>query len=267
MPVVRDLYCVAVGSYLNLVEHDIDRPQGRPDDLFIYCVGGKGFGTVGGRRYELRKGDAIFFPAGRPHAYGADPGDPYKIYWFHFAGRAVPDYLRLMEVAENRPLLYLPDPEALIPAFVELQQYVVKGASRADFLSITAHLSRFLALVNLRRQAAAPRARSVDENLTRTIGYMREHVESHLKLGELAQMAGLSITHYSALFRRKTGFAPVDYFIRLRMQRACRLLAATRDRVQDVARQMGYEDVYYFSRLFSRVMGTSPGRYRRMPKG
>jgi YesN/AraC family two-component response regulator len=59
----------------------------------------------------------------------------------------------------------------------------------------------------------------------------------------------------------------VDYFIHLKIQRACRLLDTTALPVGLVGARVGYEDPYYFSRIFRRVMGYPPRRYRQVHRG
>jgi transcriptional regulator GlxA family with amidase domain len=87
------------------------------------------------------------------------------------------------------------------------------------------------------------------------------------RLDELATAAGLSVAHYSMLFRRHTGFSPIDFLIRLRVRRACRLLDTTSLPIGEVGERAGYLDPYYFARCFRRVMGCSPRGYRKMTKG
>ena len=93
-------------------------------------------------------------------------------------------------------------------------------------------------------------------------GWSRAH-----RLDELATGAGLSVAHYSELFRQRTGFSPIDYLIRLRIRRACGLLDGTAASVSEIARRVGYEDPYSFARVFRGVMGMSPRAYRAVPKG
>lgn len=61
-----------------------------------------------------------------------------------------------------------------------------------------------------------------------------------------------------------SGRAPIDAFLRLKMARACRLLDAG---AQSLAQQLGYEDSYYFSRVFRRVIGMLPSHYRALHHG
>jgi transcriptional regulator GlxA family with amidase domain len=109
--------------------------------------------------------------------------------------------------------------------------------------------------------------RSAAERVAASVAQLRRDWLRPHRLAELATSAGMSVTHYSAHFRRLTGFAPIDFLIRLRVQQACRLLDGTSLPVREIAARAGYEDAYYFARCFRRVMGCSPRRYREVPKG
>jgi AraC-like DNA-binding protein len=75
----------------------------------------------------------------------------------------------------------------------------------------------------------------------------------------------ISASHYFALFKRCTGCAPIDCFIRLRMWRATQLLDSTGLTVKEVAEELGYEDPFYFSRVFKSVHRVAPTQYRSLP--
>ena len=75
-------------------------------------------------------------------------------------------------------------------------------------------------------------------------------------------MAGISSSHFFALFKSATGYAPKEFFIRMRMQHACQMLTARTASVKEVAIALGYDDQFYFSRLFKSVIGIAPRDYR-----
>jgi transcriptional regulator GlxA family with amidase domain len=96
---------------------------------------------------------------------------------------------------------------------------------------------------------------------------MKAHLSRPLRVATLAAMANRSESHYATLFCRQTGYPPIDYFIRLRIQRACQLLDSTTLSVKQVAAGAGYGDPLYFSRVFRTVMDMSPSQYRMQRKG
>src|SRR5262249_41640658 len=95
-----------------------------------------------------------------------------------------------------------------------------------------------------------------------TISYMKEHLDKPLRAATLAAVAKRSRPHYFVIFKRCTGSTPIDYFIRLRMQRARELLATTSCSVKEIAGVLGYDDPLYFSRVFKAVNETTPTQYR-----
>jgi transcriptional regulator GlxA family with amidase domain len=91
---------------------------------------------------------------------------------------------------------------------------------------------------------------------------MRQHLSEPLQVATLAAQAGTSPSHFFVVFKRFTGCSPIDYFIRLRMRRACQLLETGPLSVKDIAVSLGYEDPFYFSRVFKSVHRLAPSHYR-----
>jgi AraC-like DNA-binding protein len=96
---------------------------------------------------------------------------------------------------------------------------------------------------------------------------MMRHLDEPLQVATLAAQANISASHFFALFKRQTGCAPIDCFIRLRMQHACRLLDETVLSVKEVAATLGYDDPFYFSRIFKSVNRVAPSEYRLLKNG
>lgn len=96
---------------------------------------------------------------------------------------------------------------------------------------------------------------------------MREHLHGSLNLDELAAQFKLSRFHFAKTYRALTGHAPIQDFIQLKMALACRLLDRGDAEVRQVAEQLGYDDPYYFSRLFRKVVGMAPSHYRALHQG
>jgi transcriptional regulator GlxA family with amidase domain len=98
--------------------------------------------------------------------------------------------------------------------------------------------------------------------IEQSVAYMTQHLDRPLQVATLAAQANISPSHFFALFKRRIGSAPIDYFTRLRMQRAGRLLEGTSFSVKEVAAELGYDDPFYFSRVFKSVHRVAPSGYR-----
>lgn len=93
-----------------------------------------------------------------------------------------------------------------------------------------------------------------------TIDYMKNNLDKTIRIEDFADLNKYSVSHFSKLFRLTTGMSPIEYFIHLKMQKACQLLYTEDSRVKQIAALLGYDDPYYFSRLFKKYMNTSPGK-------
>ena len=93
--------------------------------------------------------------------------------------------------------------------------------------------------------------------------YIREHACEGISLRQTAEHFFVSPTHFSHLFKQKTGMKYQDYVTRVRMDRACALLSVTDWPVVDICGMVGYTDLHYFTTLFERVTGVKPSEYRR----
>jgi transcriptional regulator GlxA family with amidase domain len=100
------------------------------------------------------------------------------------------------------------------------------------------------------------------KRIEQSIVYMRQHLDKPFQVSALAALAKVSPSHFFALFKRETGHTPIDFFIHLRMRHACELLMKTTLSVKEVAASLGYDDQFYFSRVFKSVNHVAPSEYR-----
>jgi transcriptional regulator GlxA family with amidase domain len=98
--------------------------------------------------------------------------------------------------------------------------------------------------------------------IEQSVAYMSQHLNRPLQVATLAARVSISPSHFFALFKRRIGLAPMDYFTRLRMERAGQLLETTSLSVKEVAAELGYDDPFYFSRVFKSVHQLAPSDYR-----
>ena len=105
-------------------------------------------------------------------------------------------------------------------------------------------------------------ARSID--ITKTFKQiLRRNFKSMKKPSAFAEKMNISVSHLNDTVRSVTGF-PVTYYIQQELMReAQRLLRYSDLAVKEIADILGFEDAQYFNRLFSKIMGISPGKFRK----
>lgn len=92
--------------------------------------------------------------------------------------------------------------------------------------------------------------------------YILENYQNNISLKDVAEHLSLSSGYLSILYKKETGQNFIDYLIHLRMEKAKELLKTTELKIYEVAKKVGYDNIYYFSRIFSRVVGISPKQYQ-----
>lgn len=261
------LFISDIGYFPHAKYHYRDRPDGCDAHILIYCAEGSGWVEKEGRLSPLEKRQLAIIPAGMPHRYGADADTPWSIYWFHLRGEQVLAYLRLYGL-ENGPVPVPLGLEARILESFELcySLLVEKPYSMPVQVHVSQTMGQLLGTIGLGAGGSA-RDRKRENDLGQAIRYMNDHVHTSLTLQELARHTGLSRQHLIYMFKQETGFPPIDYYLRLKMQRAGQLLSLSGLSIKEIAASIGVSDPYYFSRMFKKLMGVSPTEYRNIPKG
>jgi len=104
--------------------------------------------------------------------------------------------------------------------------------------------------------------RMADPLVATILNELDKRMTQPVTLSELAVFSGFSAQHLNRVFRHALGVTPLQYLARTRMERAAALLRKGRLTVHGVAKEVGIEDAYYFSRQFRAHHGQSPSRYR-----
>ena len=130
--------------------------------------------------------------------------------------------------------------------------------------------ARFLAahlMLTLNSSASAEKHRHAgdlsDQRFRRVLDYMEHHFADDISLQTLAREAGISLFHFTRLFKAKTGITPHRHIVQLRMRQAQTLLRHTDLSVAEVALQSGYAHPGHFAAAFKRSAGTLPKQFRQ----
>jgi transcriptional regulator GlxA family with amidase domain len=97
----------------------------------------------------------------------------------------------------------------------------------------------------------------------RVLAYVEANLDKPIRNGDLADVARLSPFHFNVSFRKSVGDSPHEYIIRRRIERAQGLMLSTDASLSEIAITCGHADQAHFTRLFRRVVGESPGAWRR----
>jgi len=265
-PLIADLYITDTGYYPQARYHFRERPSGSNQFILIYCVDGQGEIRLNETVHTVSGDQFFIIPAGMPHAYRSDENNPWSIYWIHFSGNKAGIYSRFAcqpQSIERSKTSRITD---RIDLFSEIFRNLDRGFSTETLEYVNQCLPHLLASFTHLSQFRLIKESGEKDPVAQGINFMLENLTKKLKLEEIAAETGLSASHFSRLFVNRTGHSPIDYFIQLKIQRACRLLDNSGWTIADISREMGFDDQFYFSRVFRKVMGMSPNEYRKQGK-
>jgi len=257
-PRVRRLYLTDVGYFPRADHHYRERTDGIEEYIFFYCTEGQGTIQIENQTYILRENEAFCIPRHTPHLYHASEENPWSILWVHFKGEDV----QYFPLEDRRTVRFSSDHavKRMHNLFDLLFDALEESYTLGNFIYISQVLSLILAETYDREKTGDIREQS--RHITEIIRYMYRHIGESLTLEQISLDFHLSSSYLNAIFQKNTKHSPIDFFIRLKMKKACNLLRSTDKYIYEVAQELGYTDPYYFSRIFKKVVGMSPKQYK-----
>lgn len=257
----RNVYPTAIGFFPKAGYHDVDRPEGSAEYIFIYCLEGRGSISVNGLTHSIGASAWFIIPKKAVHSYSSDTAQPWSIYWVHFDGSAAATlFQRYLQHADG-PVQLIPFHEQILRAFEHLYTTMEHSLNDRELERAHLYLMHFLGLFIY----ADAHTESGDENdpVRSATDTMRGKLNDTVNVEALAAAQHMSVSHFCRIFRQKTGYSPISYFNHLKIQRAGQYLFFTDLSIKEICAELGFADPYYFSRLFAKIMGTPPSQYRK----
>jgi two-component system response regulator YesN len=124
-------------------------------------------------------------------------------------------------------------------------------------------------LIKLLEQIMSSYHESISEDksayIKRSIAYIQENLDKNVSLLQVSKFVHLHPNHFSEIFKRETGMTYIEFVKRERIHKAILILNETPAKISEVANQVGYEDIKYFSQLFKKYTGKTPSEFRQKP--
>ena len=261
-PLLKQLHICGLGYYPRAKSHYTYRKKGLPENFLFYCVDGAGWYKIGDKKYEVGPNECFILPQNTEHAYGSTEDNPWTIYWMHFGGSLLPNLNSLPMVQRHFKPHPIKSTEDIHSVFSRIYKALELGYSIDNLLFANMCLSQFITLFIYNQKYFKSPSTDKTDCIDSAILFMQEHINENISLNELSLRYNYSPSRFSNLFKQRTGYAPIDYFIQMKMQKASQHLGITDKSIKDIALTMGFEDPYYFSKRFTKVMGMSPSKYR-----
>jgi AraC-like DNA-binding protein len=235
--------------------------------LLHYVRTGKAWHGVRQHKHTAFPGAVCLMDCSEDNEHGNHgPGDAH-VWWLLFSGRDIPHLYTELR-ADRDPIFVLPDPAKFESLFLELltltetqpeayepKSFSVIAAMLAELFASRADQATTQTLIGAPPVLSSPVRKGIDY-------IARFHSESSLGLDRICDASGLSLRHFTRLFKSETGSTPIKYLARHRVEQAKRLLLHSNRSIREIARLVGASNPTYFAYLFRQQTRMTPRQFR-----
>lgn len=225
-------------------------------------------------RARMREGEILLLPGGVPHRLVVPEAVTFRCFVISLDAiqtlaantQKQAEYARYCSPEKPLPVRVVRD-HGQSESWEELyRQYLAEHAAPDEWTDVYSRRLGELAAMQFLRLMESPNVRPPTDAESR-VAVVRHWIDRHfpeqVSLADLGEMASLSPSHFSMLFRAMTGMAPMAYLYRRRLDHAAILLARTSRPVSTIGWSVGYENLEHFSRAFHAYAGISPKAFRK----
>ncbi|QAA34524.1 AraC family transcriptional regulator [Clostridium manihotivorum] len=228
----------------------------------LLATGGKGSVVIANRRYNAQAGDIFYIPEHTMQSIESDFNDPLYFISVHFCYANVffsDNNWSVKSEARELPLSSIKKVENIYQ-INHLFWRLVSGwyAKLPGYEFSSKALLQQLIFELYTNEKVENRNYSVELKIESVIKYMHENIDKKLTLSQLADMVNLSPTYLSRAFKERTGYSIIYFFNKLKIDKSKELIIDGDRKIKEVAKELGFGDEFYFSRLFKKIEGVSP---------
>ncbi|WP_170311681.1 AraC family transcriptional regulator [Vallitalea okinawensis] len=236
------------------------------DHELVLILEGKGSFTIEEKEYSVQPGMLFYFYPDLIHSGETRLDEPMHFLAVHFSF-AFASYSGNEYTIDTSPYKLPLKPVNQLHHYYQIQQvfehlyktWLEKGSSYQWQSKILFQEFLFKVLYDLKNP---PQNYTNVNRIKHVLNYINKHYTEHINISQLCSMVQLSRGHFTKIFKHTTGKTPVEHINQVRIEHAKDLLTSTTLPIKDLSRQIGFNDEFYFTRVFKQYEGCSPLEYR-----
>lgn len=230
---------------------------------FHYVISGKGSVSMNGADYSLRAGDFFLIKTDDWVYYEADELDAWEYRWVSFNGASAKRLASSLTLYADNPIVNLNEVDGQVCNRLLENICMRARASAYPHLAALGHLYLFIEWLMSRfaKPAVSERDGGGKEYFYAAINYININLSSSLTVERVVKHIGYDRTYLFKLFKKHIGVSPSFFIEALKIYRACDLIDTNKYSLKEVANRCGFADYSWFSKVFHRIAGITPGAY------
>lgn len=228
--------------------------------VFAYIVSGDAYITYNERMEKLKKGDCYLFPARTKNKIETDPLNPHSMLWINCRGGLL-DSLVAAYFDTLQPIVAMHSIEtefARISALIQSPS----GEHAGDEIALLIH-KILLDMRSSQRKPASNSSTAVSPIEDQIENFISSHIQEKFSIGGLCEAFHLSDRQLTAIFKKKQGCTPYDYYLSKKIELATAMLRDSNLSIDAIAERLNFADRNHFTKQYIKKTGVSPARYRK----
>jgi AraC-like DNA-binding protein len=233
-----------------------------PDFQIVYITEGQGTFNAEGVTYTVNPGSMFLILPGMPHSYKPVFEIGWHEYWVGFNGSFFMKLVREGILSKEHILFEMGLHEQYLNIFDHIFEEVRAQRPLYQFKAGIGVMMLLGEMLSHERRKEQP---NYYQRIVEKAKYLMEsNVYGAINLSSIAEQIGISTSRLNEIFKIYTAMTPYQYYIHIKILKAERLLEQSDASVKEVAFHLGFEDQYYFSRLFKNKTGVTPSRWKQI---
>jgi len=267
---------ISVAGYANIPSGSPYPPKGHPlnyefswekgrilhEYQINYITEGEGIIETNQNSYPIKKGSIIIIKPGLWHRYKPIKRTGWQENYIGFNGTIPQSIFNHPFFSSDAPLIQIGYHESIIKSFFEVFN-LIRDEKPGYHEMCTGFVMHILGKILSIKKNENFENKTIEHSIQNACIIIRNNLTNNLNVEQLASELNISYSLFRKVFKKYIGLSPAQYHLSLRIQQAQYLLANSTLSIKEVAFNLGFCSIYYFSKIFKEKIGMTPGIYRR----